>query len=330
MLPLLLLCCLAIPGCSRSRAAGVRAAPSSYYQTGPAAGDVSGDIEQILRAVKRLHITGLYVSYRFALADSITDDELSDPATWGRATSRYTFSHTKAGTAVVIAAGQAAATLITNDHITRLPDTLVVHHGDAARAGSPARYVESVTVLTGRSEYVLEMPGSPAFRVIARDTVADLALLRVPVPADARIDVLRAPPGNAARLTWASFVYVLGFPGGQRMVTRAIISQPSEGSNSFLLDGLFNRGMSGGLILAVRSDTGALEWVGLARAASAETEYLLFPENRDLQEEGMLLPYSGNLYLERAARIQYGITFCVSIDTIEGFLRRADVRAGRY
>jgi hypothetical protein len=47
------------------------------------------------------------------------------------------------------------------------------------------------------------------------------------------------------------------------------------------------------------------------------------PERRDVREEGVLLPYEGRLYLERTARIEYGITFSVPAAAISRFLRDA-------
>jgi hypothetical protein len=100
------------------------------------------------------------------------------------------------------------------------------------------------------------------------------------------------------------------------------VSDPGyAGDDGFLLDGLFNRGISGGIILAVRGDTGALEWVGMASSASAASEFMLMPERRDVREEGVLVPYEGRLYLERTARIEYGITFSVPASAISRFLR---------
>ena len=316
-----------LAACSRTYVLADRGT-QSFYQTSPPIRDTSADIERIFRAVKRIQVTGVYRTHRFALADSVTTADLRNAATYRRATENYTFTHSKAGTATVIAAGPRGVTLITNEHVARLPDTVIVHYPDPAappRTRARERYVESVAVLTDRSDFVHELRGVRPFAVIARDSLNDIAALQVDMPAGelvTGIDVLQATRGDPGRLSWASFVYVLGYPAGYRMVTRAIVSDPGRTGDSFLLDGLFNRGISGGLILAVRAETGALEWVGLATSASAETEYVLFPEDRVIEEEGMLLPYSGPLYLERTGRINYGITFSVPLTAVEEFLRR--------
>jgi hypothetical protein len=71
----------------------------------------------------------------------------------------------------------------------------------------------------------------------------------------------------------------------------------------------------------VRGDSGQLEWVGMASAASAQTEFVLMPEQADVRESGMLLPYEGRLYMEQIMRIDYGITFSVPMTSIRRFLQ---------
>jgi hypothetical protein len=284
----------------------------------------------------RIGVTAYYTTYRFAREDSVTDAAARDPRTLARARERYTFDHSKAGTATILASDARGVTLITNHHVTRTPDTLIVHFGDGPggrRVAGSNRAVESISIRSRQRNYVGGLPDPQPFRVIAQDSARDLALLRVDLPgADRRlgVHVLRTPLGDASRLSWGSFVYVLGYPKGYRMVTRGIVSDPGyTADDGYLLDGLFNRGVSGGLIMAVRSDTGALEWVGIATSAAAETEYRLTPEDRDATEEGLLLPYEGALYMELAPRIEYGITFPVSTTAIRRFLEASRFNVAR-
>jgi hypothetical protein len=299
--------------------------PQSYYQTGFPIRDTSGELARVVESVHRIGVTAWYTTYRFAREDSVTESAARDPATLERASERYTFDHSKAGTASVLAIDERGVTLLTNHHVTRTPDTLIVHFrdgGDATSADSP---VESISIRTRQQSYLFGLPGRAPFRVVAADTAMDLALLRADLPgADRRPGLrgLRTSMGDASRLAWGSFVYVIGYPRGYRMVTRGIVSDPGYAADdAFLLDGLFNRGISGGLILAIRGDTGALEWVGIARGTAAQTEYRLLPETRDAAEEGLLLPYEGRLYMERASHIEYGVTFPVSMTAIRRFLQ---------
>ncbi|HSJ06414.1 MAG TPA: serine protease [Longimicrobiales bacterium] len=299
--------------------------PQAHYQTGYPVHDTSREIERIFRSVMRVQVTGYYDTYRFAQEDAVTEDDIRQRATFARAVERFSFDHSKAGTATVVSRRGHRLSLITNEHVTRLPDTVVVYYDTRpADAGRP-RHVESVSVRTGQTNVVIGLPELGVFRVVARDSAADIALIAVDIrdaDAVASVQVLRIPAGDPSRLAWASFVYVLGYPRGFRMVTRGLVSDPNRGSdNAFLLDGLFNRGISGGLVLAVRGDTGRLEWVGMATAASAHTEFILAPERGTDRETGMLMPYDGRLFMEQVTRIDYGITFSVSMTAIRRFLQ---------
>jgi hypothetical protein len=188
------------------------------------------------------------------------------------------------------------------------------------------RFLESVSIRTRQRNLVLGLAEPETFRIIARDSALDIAVigvdLKVDDPGDMRVLDIRR--GDPSRLAWGSFVYVLGYPRGFPMVTRAIVSDPNRGrDNSFLLDGLFNRGISGGLILAVRGDTEQLEWVGMAMAASAQHEFILLPDDGRVEETGMLMPYDGRLHIERVTRIDYGITFSVPMTSIRRFMTRS-------
>jgi hypothetical protein len=117
------------------------------------------------------------------------------------------------------------------------------------------------------------------------------------------------------------------------MVTRSIVSNPNwDGRGGFISDGLWNEGISGGLILAIRGGTGDLEAVGLARAGAAMTELRLQPDTLSTPSGGETRRYEGMLYIESVLRIQYGITLPVSMTVVMGFLdrNRAALRSRGY
>jgi hypothetical protein len=301
--------------------------PQAYYQTGYPVGDVSRDLERIARAVKQIQIMLEYDVFHFAREAAITEGDVRLKATYAKATDRLSIDHTVRGTAAVLSHRGDRVELITNEHVTRVPDTVIAYFGDPGeddRPTSSARFVESVAIKRRQTNLVSDLIGVSVFEVVARDSVIDVAVVSAELERDTRValEVLDVPAGDPARLVWGSFVYVLGYPHGVKMVTTGIVSDPNRGrDHQFLLDGLFNRGISGGLILAVRGDTGALEWVGMARAAAAQRELILSPERRRLTEEGLSLPYEGKLYIEEVSRIIYGVTFSVPMTAIARFLR---------
>jgi hypothetical protein len=101
-----------------------------------------------------------------------------------------------------------------------------------------------------------------------------------------------------------------------------------EATASFLIDGLWNEGISGGPILAVRGQDGSLEWVGIARAAAGRLEHRLTPDPESIQALDQRQLYEGRIYLEEIQRILYGISLSVPMTTIREFINRnrADLR----
>jgi hypothetical protein len=196
------------------------------------------------------------------------------------------------------------------------------------------RRIQSVSILVERITWVVGLPELGSVEVLASDNEGDLVFLGVEYPEERvrrDLPVLDVPLGDPARLSWGSFVYVLGFPAGYRMVTRGIVSDPRDESDltrSFTIDGVWNRGMSGGLVLAIRGDGGGLEWVGLARAAAVGTERRLVPEEGAETQYEPWVPYDGRIYLEETQRILYGITLSISLTAIRRFADQYRDRLG--
>lgn len=331
----LLLGSLMLMGCG-PRAARVGPGPQAYYRTGFPLADISGDLEEILPSVVRIQIQAFYDTYVFDVTDAPTDEELLLGAgdILSRAVDTGTASTTQAATAIVIASSRGRGTLVTTDHGINLPDTTLDYFGADVprRGGSPA--VERLSIKRRQLNTVIGASFVEPFEVLARSAQSDLALIGVELPPRTdSIPRLEVIAGTPRRLSWGSMVYIVGHPAGYQMVTRAIVSKLGQGSSEeFLTDGLLNEGTSGAPILAVRGDTDELEWVGIARAASARTERRLVPPAgaERTQEPGQL--YDGPIYLRQVEEIRYGITFSIPISEFRDFLedQRARLRAARY
>ena len=128
--------------------------------------------------------------------------------------------------------------------------------------------------------------------------------------------------GDPSELAVGSFVYVLGYPGGYRMVSRGIATPLDDGQDGFVVDGNWNQGVSGGPVLAIRDDGDALEWIGIARAATAVLEPRVVPAPSAVEDYDPRLPYEGPVFLEETLRIQYGVTLSVPMTVIRRFMQR--------
>lgn len=302
--------------------------PQAYYQTSPPAQDVSGALEEAFRTVRRIRVTGVYDDYRFSPQSAPLEGAPLGPEVLARAVDTARSTTSREASAVQVGQEGLKVTLITNQHPIEFPDT-VVEYAEASveeRAHEAPRTVHRVSIKKAQYNLVLDRAALYSFEVLADDPQADLALLGVLYPTEAEspsLSVLGLRVGDSERLSWGSFVYVLGYPGGFPLVTRGIVSDPRwESLSSFLVDGLWNEGISGGPILAVRGEGGSLEWVGLARAAAGRLEYRLAPDPDLIPTEDQRSLYEGRIYLEEVQRILYGISFSVPMTVIRAFMDR--------
>jgi hypothetical protein len=316
-----------VSGCSGRSYVLTDRGPQAYYQTGYPVHDMSRELERIFRSVKRINVTGHYDTYIFSPESKITEGDIHDPALYRRAIDRISFTNSKAGTAIIVAGTPIQTALVTNNHVTDFPDTIVAyfkdHHTGPGRSPSP--YIEQISIKAYQINLIYDMPEFGPFEILARDKGNDIALIGVnhrPNQIPVSPPTLRVNAGDPTKLSWGSFVYILGYPKGYKMVTRSIVSDPNRDRRaSFMLDALFNEGISGGLILAVRGETGELEWIGIARGGSASTEMIITPPDVDPDDFDFLRPYEGELYITPVQRIEYGITLSVSMKVIQEFFR---------
>lgn len=313
---------------------------SAHYQTASPA-DASQALSRTFESLRRIQITATYKIHTFAPSSAPREAEVGAPDLLRTAIDTTTLLRERAATAVVLSRRGGNVALLTADHFLEFPDTIVqLFEEESDGAGAPtrpngSRRVESISIKTHQANWVRGAVLDP-FEVLARDSVRDLALVGVREPELPRAGPLAGLPleerarqvpflhlsaGDSDRLGWGSFVYVLGYPQGYPMVTRGIISSPRNRTvGSFLVDGLWNPGMSGGLIIAVRGDGQGLEWVGIARSAASTTEVRLTPEEGARPLDGVRRPYDGQIFLEEYRRIDYGITLSVPISDIRAFL----------
>jgi hypothetical protein len=270
-------------------------------------------LEDILESVKMINSIAYYSGYNFSESDRIT--EITDE-TMKKATHIFYFNETAAGTATIIYNYKDHLALLTCEHIVFFPDTVVAYYHNSNR-------IRSVAVLRRQSNYVNGIPDGSDLEIIISDKQQDLALIGRKKEMGGYIPVFSYPLGEAKKLEWGSFVYLLGYPKGNKMITRGIVSSPNRNKedHSFLVDALFNKGFSGGLILAVKDGVPNFELVGIAKSVSADYDMILTPSrNYSKSDLDSYLPYTGDVYAMERSTISYGITNTTSIESIQRFL----------
>ncbi len=284
--------------------------------------EAAAQFEAILSSIRMINSVAYYRHVLFDRESGIRHTDFNDKKLEKRASSVEYFQDTSAGTATVIHFQSGKIALITSAHVVHFPDTLVYYYDGDEREGTD-RLVQSIAVKENQQNYIPDIPGVTELDILALDLKVDVAIVGqdVPLLPLGSVRVFDYPLGQAKDLEWGSFVYVAGFPAGTKMITRGLVSKPFRSRHDFVIDAPFNRGFSGGLVLAVRDGVPNFEWIGLATASASTSEYRLRPaQNIPPDDVDPRVPYEGDLFLEHHSSLRYGITLCIPINTIRAFI----------
>lgn len=277
---------------------------------------------QISESVKRISSIAFYDGYIFPRENKVILADILSESYISKAAKAFSFNNSAVGTATIIYAKNKRIGVLTCAHVVDYPDTVITYY--PAEESDPIRYVETYSLKKKQRNFLVDLPQGDGFEILAIDHDLDVAVLgkQMLYPSFSKTPILNLPLGAAQDLQWGSFVYVMGWPKGQKMVTRGIVSSPDrDRDHSFLIDALFNRGFSGGIIIAIRDGVPNLELVGIVSSVSASFEQILVPEAElDVSKFDPRIPYSRQIFVKNQQKIDYGITFGISIDSIRRFL----------
>jgi hypothetical protein len=231
------------------------------------------------------------------------------------------FTESVGGTAMTIAYNGQTIAYLSCAHIVDYPDTVINYYPYPDN-----NYVQVVGIKARQQNNISSSPAGGKLEVLAIDKKNDIAILgkEVSSPIIENLKVLTYPMGKSEELEWGSFVYIMGYPLGHAMITRAIVSDPGRiKKGSFLIDAVFNKGFSGGPVIAVRDGVPNFEIVGMVRSSAAVNKHYLKPaETENIAEMNFNEPYQGKLKIESEKDIQYGITFSVTTEMLRDFYKK--------
>ncbi len=283
----------------------------------------SSELDEISKTVKKLYCLVEYDQYSFKITDLLTHSDLAGLNLKKKADEKSFFTESVHGTATVIYNEGGNILVLTCAHVIDYPDTVFSYFLD--EKGQKTTYIESLGIKKKQQNFIRDFPDQGLLDIIALDKDLDIAFLGNQFDAPVtNVKVFNYPSGDSRQLEWGSFVYIIGFPAGYQMVTRGIVSNPKPGKNDeFIIDALFNTGISGGIVLAVRDGVPNFELVGIAKSVSAKYHNVLKPE-KDSHEESYNpnVPYEGKLFVKMEKDLNYGITFTVSISAIRHFYEK--------
>jgi len=281
----------------------------------------SEQLEQISNSVRYINCIAYYESYVFDPNAKIKRSQLSSQLIDSVTTFRSRYESSGSGTGLVLYYENNKIALLTCAHVISNDDTIFYWRSDAL--GNVTTDISGIAIKVKESIYIPDLPDIE-FNVLAADKHLDIAIIGKEGTPDTwkNISVFDFPLGEAKSLEWGSFVYIFGYPLGYKTVTKAIISSPNRDKNgSFILDAFFNKGFSGGVVLAIRDGVPNFELVGLIKAVFGAYDYVLIPEEEfDFFKHNPVSPYKGKVYVDRKVNIQYGISKAVPVETIIEFL----------
>ena len=269
----------------------------------------SRELEKIAEAVHMVIYTAYYKTYYFERETKLREKDISESA-MKKCKSIDFYNHSVSGTVTVFYSSFSNVALLASAHNVNKPDTLISYFG------KESTFIQSVSIKQRERIYVPDLPGDGLVEILIQDKKQDIAILSKSYsqPLKMPLAILEYPFGSAKKLQWGSFVYLLGYPKGLKMITRGIVSDPNRDERgNFLVDAMINRGFSGGIILAIKDGAPNFEFVGIGISTSSDGGLYLVPDMDDYDSEKFI--YDGDIYVERKNFINYGICRAVSVET---------------
>jgi hypothetical protein len=269
-----------------------------------------------------LNSIAYYESYLLSKSSKITLDDISNIDIQAAAIKKITSTETASGTATIIYSEKGKIALLTCAHIINFPDTLFTFYKDGN--GTNSKYLESFTVKKRQTNILPELTVSNEVETIAINIDSDIALIGREVTS-LQSKVLfpaKLAWGNSSELEWGTKVFIIGYPLNNKMITSGLVS-PNQlsGKDYFFVDAVFNRGFSGGIVLALRDGAPNFELVGMVKSGRTHRKFNIVP---DYNDPGFAylpqIPYKDNLIVEEVAEMKYGVTRIMSVETIIDFL----------
>lgn len=278
--------------------------------------DASSDLEKLTRSVCKVYSVATYKTYYFKPGLHIIKKNLTPEILESGSFGITTSTETTSGTATLIFRSMDKLTLVTCAHVVSSPDTLITWFKSLPQETDPV--ISSISIKVKQELFIREFGVCGKLDLLSMDQENDVAFLgKECLNPDPSLEIFSYPAGNTRQLRWGSFVYILGYPMGSLMVTRGIVSKPKKEEDTFMVDALFNKGFSGGILVAIRGGIPNFEWVGMIRSVPSQKEYYLRPE-KEAHEAGYdaHASYTGELFVGTHEAISYGVTTVVPVEKI--------------
>jgi len=277
---------------------------------------VSKELKFISKTVKKLDVLAFYSNHYFSTNENIDKGMLNDSILKGSSIANNITHESVSGTATVVYAHNDIIGLLTCAHVVDFKDTIYTYY----KSGNKS--LKSVSIKIKQQNHVGSFELGEPIEINAIDRKMDIALLvKKGIPFDQVTNVLNYPIGNAKDLQWGSLVYIMGYPLGNLMVTRAVVSVTNKMKTGvFVSDALYNHGISGSPVFAIRDGIPNFELVGMASSSAAQQSNILVADHDYTDSNETNNIYVGDIFIDNNKLISYGVTYSVTINEILIFI----------
>lgn len=273
-------------------------------------------LEKIQRSVVRVSCSAYYDNFYYAKPkENMTSLNLEELLI-----KKETTTNSVAGSSLIISRNARKDLLLTCYHLFDFQDTLKTYYSDIR--GIPTNQILSLSIKKGQNIFIAHKNGKRnVSEIIAFDKKKDLALLETETIENLLIEEpFNGIFGKKGETKFGKEVYLIGFPKGFLCVTRGLISI-SPYKNKFMLDAPFNRGFSGGAVIAIDERRGACTYIGMANSIAYDSQLILTPEEKAVNLKYFEnMPYKGDVFIKELKLVNVGLTFAIKSDLITSFL----------
>jgi len=227
-----------------------------------------------------------------------------------------------AGTGLIVSQNSQHNLVLSCFHLFDFQDTIKTYYSNIK--GFPTRDLLSLSIKQGQQIYITHKNSKRTVgRIVANEPKNDIALIETKkLNGILNEQSFNGVFGKDDILKFGREVYLIGFPKGFLFVTRGLIS-PSPYKNKFLIDAPFNRGFSGGAVIAIEKKSGTYKYCGMANSMAYDSHLVLSPsENAINLKYYENMPYLDDAYVKELKLVNVGLTFVVKSKMILQFLKK--------
>ncbi|NOZ60895.1 MAG: serine protease [Calditrichaeota bacterium] len=233
------------------------------------------------------------------------------------------------GSALILNRNPSNILLLSAYHIFDFPDTVRVFYKD--ENGNATANLQSVSIKYDQRIFITHHDGTRSLgHLFSSEQRNDIALLETKAAENQLLEnSFTAPFAQESDLKFGKEAYLIGYPKGFLFISRGLIS-PSPYPNKFMVSAAFNRGFSGGIVLAFKEGKDSYVYLGMANSMAYDSQIVLVPDETLPRLDNFRdFPYTDNAYVKELKMVNYGLTFAIKANIIANFLEQERERLRR-